>query len=152
MRKRPATSPQGKKKFSPIRPVFSSGVSPARSSAFSLFEVLIALGVFAIAVTGLASALDSAVQAAFEARGRALARNILESRLAAAMSDPPLNGKRVLEARENHGVRVEETMEVFEAKTTNGTLVPGLWKLKITAELGLAKSGRETAEILIYKP
>ncbi|MFZ4774566.1 MAG: type IV pilus modification PilV family protein [Terrimicrobiaceae bacterium] len=122
------------------------------SLGFTLFEVLIALGVFAIAVTGLVTALDSAVMAAFEARGRALSRLMLESRLSAAMSDPPLNGSRVIEARDNNGVRVEEKMEKFEAKTTNGTLVPGLWKLKVTADWGARDKGRETAEILIYRP
>ena len=128
---------------------------PGRNSCqagFTLFEVLVALGVFSIAVTGLAIALDSAVGAAFEARERSQCRTLLESRLAAAMSDPPLNGKRVIEARDNHGVRVEETLDVFEAKTTNGVVVPGLYKLKITAEFEKGKSGRETAEILIYKP
>ena len=119
---------------------------------FTLFEVLVALGVFSIAVTGLAIALDSAVGAAFEARDRSHSRMLLESRLAAAMSDPPLNGKRVIEARDNHGVRVEESLEVFEAKTTNGVAVPGLYKLTITAEFGKGRSGRETAEILVYKP
>lgn len=120
------------------------------SSAFSLFEVLIALGVFAIAVIGLAVALDSAVQAAFEARGRAFARMQLESRLSACLADPPVQGKRVIEARDNHGVRVEETMEPYEAKTTNGDLVPGLWKLKILADWGAKKT--ETADIILYRP
>jgi len=119
-------------------------------SAFSLFEVLIALGVFAIAVIGLAVALDSAVQAAFEARGRAFARMQLESRLSACLADPPLQGKRVIEARDNHGVRVTETLEPYEVKTTNGDLVPGLWKLKILADWGAKKT--ETADILLYRP
>jgi len=122
------------------------------SSAFTLFEVLIALGVFAIAVTGLAMALESAVQAAFEARERALSRIVLESRLSAVMSDPPANGRRVIEARDNNGIRVEETMDAFEAKTTNGTPVTGIWKLKITADFGRGKKGQETAEILLYRP
>ena len=122
------------------------------SAAFTLFEVLIALGVFAIAVTGLAIALDSAVMAAFEARERALARIVLESRLSAAMSDPPANGRRTIEARDNNGVRVEELMEIFEAKTTNGTPVTGLWKLKITADWGRRDRSKETAEILLFRP
>jgi type II secretion system protein I len=125
-----------------------------RSSAagFTLFEVLIALGVFVMAVTGLAVALDSAVRAAVEARERALARIVLESRLAAAMSDPPANGKRVIDARDNNGIRVEEWLDPFEAKTTNGSPVTGLWKLKISADFGRTAGGRESAEILIYKP
>lgn len=122
------------------------------SDGFTLLEVLVALGVFAIAVTGLAIALDSALMSAFEARERALTRIALESRLSAAMSDPPLNGKRVIEARTNNGVKVEETMEPFEAKTTNGTVVAGLWKLKITADWGHGEKAKETAEILVYKP
>ena len=121
-------------------------------AAFTLFEVLIALGVFAIAVTGLAIALDSAVMAAFEARERALARMVLESRLSAAMSDPPPNGRRTIEARDNNGVRIEETMDAYEAKTTNGILVTGLWKLKITADWGRRDRSKETAEILLFRP
>lgn len=127
-------------------------IAPRPRGAFTLFEVLIALGVFAISVTGLAIALDSAVMGAFEARQSALGRMALESRLSSAMSDPPLNGKRVIEARDNNGVRVEETMEVFEAKTTNGTPVSGLWKLKIAADWGRGNKSKETAEILFYKP
>ena len=158
MQKDKETRRQGGKEISALRARhFFRSASPCLRvlrprGAFTLFEVLVALGVFAIAVTGLAAALDSAVQAAFEARERALARIMLESRLSAAMSDPPLNGKRVIEARDNNGVRVEETLGVFEAKTTNGALVPGLWKLKIIADAGRGNEGRETAEILIYKP
>lgn len=119
---------------------------------FTLFEVLIALGVFAIAVTGLAIGLEGAVSSAFEARQRSIARAMLESRLAAAMTDPPTDGRRVIEARDNNGVRVEETLEQFPAKTTNGTEVTGLWKLKITADWGKGGGGKDSAEILIYKP
>jgi len=127
-------------------------IAPRPRGAFTLFEVLVALGVFAIAVTGLAIALDSAVMAAFDARERALARMVLESRLSAVLSDPPAGGRRVIEARDNNGVRVEETMEQFEAKTTNGTLVTGLWKLKVTADWDRRDKSKETAEILLFKP
>ena len=104
------------------------------------------------AVTGLAIALDSAVMAAFEARERALARMVLESRLSAVLSDPPLTGSRVIEARDNNGIRVEETMEQFEAKTTNGVPVTGLWKLKVTADWDRRDKSKETAEILLFRP
>jgi len=138
---------------SPPRSTSSFILHPSSfSSAFTLFEVLIALGVFAIAVTGLAIALDSAVMAAFEARERALARMVLESRLSAVMSDPPVSGSRTIEARDNNGVRVEELMEKFEVKTTNGTPVTGLWKVKITADWGRRDKSKETAEILLFRP
>jgi type II secretion system protein I len=119
--------------------------------AFTLFEVLIALGVFAIAVTGLALALQTAVDAALTARQRALARLVIESRLSAAMTDPPLGGRREIDARTNHGIGVVETCEQEQLKMTNGTDLPGMWKLKVVAEFG-RNGAKESAEILIYKP
>jgi len=114
---------------------------------------MIAMGVFAIAVVSLAMALQTSVQAALDARQASFSRMQLESRLSIAMADPPTNGRRVIEARDNNGIRIEETLEPYEAKTTNGVLVPGLWKLKITAGTGeRGTKDKDTAEILIYKP
>mgnify|MGYP006285909229 FL=1 len=118
---------------------------------FTLFEVLIALGVFAIAVTGLAIGLQSAVEAALSARQRALARLVIESRLAAAMTDPPLNGKRTIDARANNGVSVEESFEQIELKDTNGQIIPGMWKLQVTAKFS-ADGTAERAEIMVFRP
>ena len=120
---------------------------------FTLFEVMIALGVFMIAVTALVVALQTSVQAALEARKRSLARMQLESCLSIAMADPPINGRRIIEARDNNGIRIEETLEPYEVKSTNGTIVPGLWTLKVIADSDDKNSSfKETAEIIIYKP
>ena len=118
---------------------------------FTLFEVLVALGVFAIAVTGLAIGLQSAVEAALSARQRALARFVIESRLAAAMTDPPLDGKRTIDARANNGVAVEETFERIELQDTNGQIIPGMWKLQVTAKFS-ADGTTERAEIMVFRP
>ena len=121
------------------------------NKAFTLFEVLIALGVFAVAVTGLALALQSAMDAALNARERMLARAMIESSLAAAMANPPLDGKREIDARTNSGIRVLETFEQAEIRNTNNAILPGMWKLKVTAEP--ARGGvKEIAEILVYRP
>jgi prepilin-type N-terminal cleavage/methylation domain-containing protein len=122
----------------------------SNSRGFSLFEVLIALGVFAIAVMGLALALESTVQSAFEARDRSFAREQLDSRLAYCLANPPTDGKRVVEARDNNGVRIEETLVAQEIKTTNNTVLPGMWKLTIVANWG--ERGKESADILLYRP
>jgi type II secretory pathway pseudopilin PulG len=116
-----------------------------------LFEVLIALGVFAIAVTGLAIGLQSAVEAALSARQRALARFVIESRLAAAMTDPPLDGKRTIDGATNNGISVVETFEQVELQDTNGQIIPGMWKLHVAAEFGRDPT-KEQAEILVYRP
>jgi type II secretion system protein I len=118
---------------------------------FTLFEVLIALGVFAIAVTGLAIGLQSAVEAALSARQRALARFVIESRLAAAMTDPPLDGKRTIDGSTNNGISVVETFEQVELQDTNGQIIPGMWKLHVAAEFGRDPT-KEQAEILVYRP
>lgn len=118
---------------------------------FTLFEVLVALGVFAIAVTGLAIGLQSAVEAALSARERALARFVIESRLAAAMTDPPLDGKREIDGRTNNGISVVETFEQVELTDTNGQIIPGMWKLQVIAELGRGGT-KERAEILVFRP
>jgi len=118
---------------------------------FTLFEVLIALGVFAIAVTGLAIGLQSAVEAALGARQRALARFVIESRLAAAMTDPPLDGKRTIDGSTNNGISVVETFEQVELQDTNGQIIPGMWKLHVAAEFGRDPT-KEQAEILVYRP
>jgi type II secretion system protein I len=122
-----------------------------RIRAFTLFEVLIALGVFAVAVTGLALALQSAVDAALNARSRMLARTMIESRLAAAMANPPLDGQREIDGRTNNGIRVLETFNQAEIRDTNNAILPGMWTLKVTAEP--ARGGiKEIAEILVYRP
>lgn len=117
---------------------------------FTLFEVLIALAVFMLAVTGLAIALDTALQAALEVRQRSFCRSELESRLAYCQANPPPEGSpRVLEAARNHGVRVEESLTPFTARNAAGAEISGLKKLTITT-----KSGTQTdqAEILINRP
>jgi prepilin-type N-terminal cleavage/methylation domain-containing protein len=122
-----------------------------KAKAFTLFEVLIALGVFAIAVTGLALALQSAVDAALNARSRALARTMLESSLAAAMANPPLDGRREIDGRTNNGINVLETFEQAEIRDTNNTILPGMWRLKVTSE-AVRGGTKENAEILVYRP
>jgi type II secretion system protein I len=122
-----------------------------KTKAFTLFEVLIALGVFAMAVTGLALALQSAVDAALNARSRMLARTMIESRLASAMANPPLDGRREIDGRTNNGMHVLETFEQAEIQDTNSAILPGMWRLKVTAEPG--RGGiKEMAEILVYRP
>jgi prepilin-type N-terminal cleavage/methylation domain-containing protein len=121
-----------------------------RCAGFTLFEVLIALAVFMLAVTGLALALDTALRAALEVRERSFCRTELESRLAFCQANPPQPGTpRILEAAQNHGVRVEETLAPYSAKNRSGVDVVGLQKLTIIATSG---SQSDQAEILLNLP
>jgi type II secretory pathway pseudopilin PulG len=121
-----------------------------RSKAgFTLFEVLIALAVFMLAVTGIAIAIDTALQATLDIRQRSLSRSLLESRLAYCLADPPTGQKRIIEASKNHGVRIEEMMEPYAAKNAQGIAVNGLKKLTITAKTG---TQTDSASVLLYRP
>lgn len=122
-----------------------------KTKGFTLFEVLVALGVFAVAVSGLALALQASVDAALNARARMLARTVIESQLANAMANPPLDGRREIEARTNNGIHVIETFEQTEIRDTNNAILPGMWKLKVLAESSRAGI-KENAEILVYRP
>jgi type II secretory pathway component PulJ len=124
--------------------------SRVTGGGFTLFEIMIALGVFMLAVVGIAKAIDSTLQAALEARQRAQCREQLESRLAYCLADPPQIGPpRVIPADKNNGVRVEETLEPYPAKNAKGLEIEGLKKLVIRTRSG---TQADSAEVLRYLP
>lgn len=120
-----------------------------KNAGFTLFEVLIALAVFSLAVTGLAIALESIVQTALEARQRSFCRMELESRLAYNMADPPIEGERTLTASENHGFDVTESATPEVIEDGEGHPLTGIYRLKISSKMGNTTSSLET---LIYHP
>jgi len=127
-------------------------LSITRSSlqkGFTLFEVLIALAVFALAVTGLAIALESIVQTALEARQRTLLRMELESRLAYDMVDPPIEGDRTLSAAENHGFEITESATQENLEDGEGHPITGIYRLKVTTKMN---NSTDSLETLIYHP
>jgi type II secretion system protein I len=125
------------------------GHSNYRKRGFTLLEVLLALGVFALAAVGLIVAIDTALRAALSVRDRSMARRELESRLAYCLADPPGPSKRVLTPEQNHGVRVEETLVPWPMKNGDGKEVGGMKKLTILTGTG---DSAEKAEILLYRP
>ncbi|GAB4179141.1 MAG: hypothetical protein Fur0032_19780 [Terrimicrobiaceae bacterium] len=120
------------------------------TSGFTLFEGLVALGIFALAFVGLAIALDAAIGAGIEAREVARLRRELDNRLSYCLVDPPLEGQpRIIDARENRGIRVEERLERHEVADTNGSPLNGFFKLTIQTEVNGVKS---TADTILYQP
>lgn len=120
-----------------------------RKGGFTLLEVLLALGVFALAAVGLIVAIDTALRAALSVRDRSMARRELESRLAYCLADPPGPSKRVLTPEQNHGIKVEETLVPWPMKNGDGKEVSGMKKLTILTGTG---DSAEKAEILLYRP
>ena len=118
----------------------------SRSDGFTLFEVLIALAVFAFSVAGLVMALDSMVKAVLETRQRVFSRLELESRLAYNMVDPPISGDRTITS---HGVTFTESVAPVDLTDVQGNEITGIYRLKITSEY---EKTTDSAEILLYRP
>lgn len=116
-----------------------------RSAGFTLFEVLIALAVFAFSVAGLVMALDSMVKAVIETRSRVFLRLALESRLAYDMIDPPTSENR---QASSHGVIFTESLTRVNMTDDRGNEIPGIYRLKIISEYD---KETDSAEILLYR-
>lgn len=115
--------------------------------AFSLFEALIALGVFAIAFTGIALAIDSALSAVIESRSLSESRRVLESRLAFCLANPPEVGTS-REEEVGGRYRVSESTTPYEATNMKGEPVQGLLLLEIRV---VADGITNRAETLLFK-
>jgi prepilin-type N-terminal cleavage/methylation domain-containing protein len=120
-----------------------------RQRGFTLLEVIIALSVFAMAVVGLITAMNTAMQAALEVRQRAQIRQELESRIALRQAIPLDTEKLVIDAKDNHGIRVEETLVPQSLQNKDGEELPNIKKLTITATLGQQS---DMASILVNQP
>lgn len=117
-----------------------------RKNGFTLVEVMLALGVFAIAVVGLITALNTAMQAAIEVRERSLLRAELESQIALRLGIPLDKDTLVIEAKDNRGIRVEETLAPYPLKNKDDEEIENIKKLTITATLNQQS---DSASILV---
>jgi len=121
-----------------------------RAAAFTIFEMVLAMAVFMLAFGGLVMALDATISAGVETRSVSQMRRSMESRLAYCRVDPPPpNRPRVIEADENGGIKITESLEPYEAITMDEVALTGLWTLKMEAESG---GFTTTAETLLYIP
>jgi hypothetical protein len=123
-----------------------------RPTAFSLVEVLVALGMFAFAVVGLLIAYNSSLSAAREVRRESEIRRLLEDRMAEWEGIP-------LEPTENRlessipGVTLLETCQREELIGPEQTIYSGFWKITLTATWEDAGSPQSLqADFLRYQP
>lgn len=115
-------------------------VSRFKSKGFTLFEVLVALGVFAFAIIGLLMALDSALSAASDARFETLVRRQLENSMAKLESIEPQEYKEVMEIA-MPAMRITETMTAETIVTEERIRLDGFWRVRIEATW--SRRGRE---------
>ncbi len=121
-----------------------------RASAFTLLEVLIAVGVFAMAGLGLLIALEATVRGAGAVQRENEIRAQIESRLA-RLSVGPLQENAT--ESELDGTLYREAVEREEVTDAALTRLEGFWKVGVTAtwrEAGVEQSW--AVSHLVYQP
>jgi hypothetical protein len=124
-----------------------------RPAGYVLLEIIIALTVFAIVVTGLASALHSSLDAANRLRRQAAVRRGLESILVEAKQKT--KREEMLIAYKDEGLGVEYRSELEELKWVNRSRKPvkGLYILRaIATDLRAANPMHDHAQVYVYRP
>lgn len=101
--------------------------------AFTLFEVLVALGIFALAVMGLMMALDSALSAAREIRISSLVRSQIANKLALLEGGPIKRLERVSNTA-SPPVKYTESVQPEQVIGRTKEILNGFWKVRVMAE------------------
>lgn len=121
----------------------------AARRAFTLLEVLMAVGIFALAAMGLMLALESTLDGARATQREAEVRSGLANRLARLAVGPPRAGRS--EDKEN-GIAYRSEMDREEVTNSQRTILRGFWRLRVTAEWSTSDGPQKwTASHLIYR-
>ena len=123
--------------------------SRSRRRAFTLIEVLMAVGIFAFAAMGLMVALGSTLDGAHQTQREADVRSGIANRLAGLSVGllRPLSNDEV-----EDGVKYHSEVQREEVTNDAKTLLRGFWRLRVRAEWG-AQGAPQTWEVshLIYR-
>lgn len=99
---------------------------------FTLFETLVALGVFTFAVMGILTAMTSAVDASRSMQRESFIRESLQSRLA-VLSNIPVQAFAKESDPDAQGVRYLESVSRKEMLKEDRTVLEGFWKVSVKA-------------------
>jgi Tfp pilus assembly protein PilV len=119
---------------------------------YILFELVLALTIFAIAVLGLAKSLNQALETANLLRRdqiiRIGLRNVFEE-----LRNKPLARMSTTILDSTYGITYTSTTEALSLKTTNGGVLSDMYKLTIHATSSFDGVPQEdTLNVYVYKP
>lgn len=136
-----------------MKSAWLSPTRPFRLRGYVLLEIIIALTVFAVVVTGLAGLLHSTLDSSNQLRRQAAIRRGMEAILAEArIKTKP--GEMILTHRDE-ALGIEFRSELEELKWINrtGQPVKGLYLLSAVAgDLRPGKPAQDRAEVYVYRP
>jgi type II secretion system protein I len=122
------------------------------SNGFVLWEVMLALTIFAVVAVALTTALQQTVDTSILLRDESQVRLEMQNLLAEATSGKLKPGKTELQTGDGR-VRYEREIRVVKAKTERGEVLPDLYDIVIKATW--KSSGRdrsESAALIVYQP
>lgn len=123
------------------------------AAGYVLLEIIIALTIFAVVVTGLAGLLHSTLDGANQLRRQAAVRRGLESILVEA-GEKPKREEMALTTRDDAlGIEFRSALEEVKWVNRKGQPVKGLWLLTASAtDLRDSNTLRDRAEVYVYRP
>ena len=130
----------------------SPPTDPSGAGGFTLFEVLVALGIFCLAIIGLLFACNSALDAAREVRFEAAVRRLLEDRVAELEGMDAGDYAQAFDSA-LPGVAIHESISRETVVDHERTILEGFWKVAVQARW--VRDGEERsleAEFLRYEP
>ncbi len=105
----------------------------SRRRGFVLLEVVLAIGVFAIAATGFVVALHRTDELASMAQRELRITRVLDSALKEALSLPVLEEGTTTVDLEEMGIEIETLIEPMEIENQDGQLLQEMFRIKVTA-------------------
>jgi type II secretory pathway pseudopilin PulG len=122
------------------------------SSAFVLWEIMLALTIFAVVAVALTAALQQAVDASILLRDEAQVRLEIQNLLAETNSQKLKPGKTEIQTGDGR-IRYEREILSVKAKTARGEVLPDLYEIDIRASWqSSGRSRSDTASLIVYQP
>jgi prepilin-type N-terminal cleavage/methylation domain-containing protein len=122
------------------------------SKGFVLWEIMLALTIFAVVAVALTAALQQTVDASVLLRDESQVRLEMQNLLAEATSVKLKPGQAEIQTGDGR-VRYEREIRAVKAKTARGEVLPDLYEVVIHASW--QSSGRDrsdTAALIVYQP
>jgi type II secretion system protein I len=122
------------------------------SNGFVLWEVMLALTIFAVVAVALTTALQQTVDTSILLRDESQVRLEMQNLLAEATSGKLKPGKTEIQTGDGR-VRYEREIRLVKAKTERGEVLPDLYDIVIEATW--KSSGRDRSDraaLIVYQP
>jgi type II secretory pathway pseudopilin PulG len=122
------------------------------SSGFVLWEIMLALTIFAVVAVALTAALQQTVDASILLRDEAQVRLEIQNLLAETNSQKLKPGKTEIQTGDGR-IRYEREILPVKAKTARGEVLPDLYEIVIRASWqSSGRSRSDTASVIVYQP